>query len=101
GLIEALPAQNKVRLIDAARKLAPIVIDHLEIQVMRNGKIVGDLPSERSLNALLGTECFLRCFLPVDLVTFFPVYLPNFSPAPPGYHDGGPGQRILYLGPQV
>ena len=24
-----------------------------------------------------------------------------FGPAPPGYHDGGPGHRILYLGPQV
>lgn len=101
GLIEALPAESKVRVIDSARKLAPTLIDHLDIQVMRGGKIVGDLPQDRSLNALLGTECFLRCFKPVDLVTFFPVYLPDFSLAPQGYHDGGPGQRILYLGSQV
>lgn len=101
GLIEALPAESKVRLIDSARKLAPTLIDHLDLQVMRNGKIVGDLPSERSLSALLGSEQFLRCFKPVDLVTFFPVYLPDFSVAPVGYHDGGPGRRILYLGPEV
>ena len=101
GLIEALPAEGNVRLIDGARKLAPILIDRLDIQVMRGGKVVGDLPPERSLNALLAADRLLRCFVPVDLVTFFPVYLPDFSLAPSGYYDGGPGQRILYLGPQV
>jgi len=100
GMIEALPADSKVRVIDSARKLAPILIDHLDIQVMRGDKIVADLPPERSLNALLGSEFFLQCLRPVDLVSFFPVYLLDYSLAPPGYHDGGPGQRILYLGPR-
>ena len=59
GLIEAVPAENKVRVIDSARKLAPVLIDRLDIKVMRGGKIVGDLPPERSLNALLGSEQFL------------------------------------------
>jgi phage N-6-adenine-methyltransferase len=101
GLIEALPAQGKIRVIDNARKLAPTLIDHLDLQVVRGGKVVGDLPPERSLNALLGTEHFLGCFKPVDIVTALPVYLPDYSAAPPGYHDGGPGRRVLYLGPQV
>jgi hypothetical protein len=101
GLIEALPAEGRVRPIDSARKLAPVLIDRLDIRVRRGGKVVGDLPPDRSLNVLLATERFLRCFRPADLVTFFPVYLADFSLAPPGYHDGGPGQRILYLGPQV
>ena len=100
GLIEATPADNKVRVIDSARKLAPVLIDHLDIQVKRGGKIVADLPQERSLNAVLCSELFLRCFRLVDVVTFFPVYLADFSLAPHGYHDGGPGQRILFLGPQ-
>ena len=29
-----------------------------------------------------------------------PVYLDDFSLAQPGFNDGGPGNRILYLGPK-
>ena len=100
GLIEGIPEENKVRVIDSARKLAPILIDNLDIQVKRGGKIVGDLPPERSLNALLESNEFLQSFRHVDVVTFFPVYLADFTLAPQGYHDAGPGQRILFLGPK-
>ena len=66
----------------------------------RGGRVVGDLPPERSLNALLGSERFLGCFRPGDVVSCLLVYLPDYTLAPPGYHDGGPRQRILYLGPK-
>lgn len=101
GLIEAVAGQRKVRSIDNAGGLRPLFIDCLHIQVVREGKIVGELPQERHLNTLLVAEQFLRHFKPVDTVTFLPVYLPDFTLAPLGYHDGGPGQRILYLGPKV
>jgi hypothetical protein len=52
GLIEALPAEGRVRLIDAARKLAPVLIDRQDVRVMRGGQVVGDLPPDRSLKVM-------------------------------------------------
>ena len=54
GLIEAVPAENKVLLIESARKLAPLLIDHLDIHVLRGAKIVGEAPL---------TGCSMPCSL--------------------------------------
>jgi hypothetical protein len=35
----------------------------------------------------------------VDAVVRTPYYLDDFTLVQPGYHDGGPGKRILYVGP--
>jgi hypothetical protein len=48
---------------------------------------------------MLGSEVFLKHFPPVDRVTRAPLYDDDFSVVPPGYHDGGEGRRLLYLGP--
>src|SRR3954451_6887570 len=50
---------------------------------------------------MLSTEAFLQEFRPVDAVVKVPHYLPDFEPMKPGYNDGGPGRRLLYVGPQV
>ena len=44
------------------------------------------------------TEVFLSCFRAVDEVVRTPYYLEDFTLVQPGYHDGGPGKRILYVG---
>ena len=51
------------------------------------------------LNAMLRSEVFLSCFRAVDEVVRTPYYLDDFTLVQPGYHDGGPGKRILYVGP--
>ena len=44
------------------------------------------------------SEAFLRQFRAVDQITSVPVYLPDFMLAQPGYNDGGPDSRYLYMG---
>jgi hypothetical protein len=50
---------------------------------------------------MLGTEEFLGNFEPVDVVTNRPIYLNDFTLAQPDYNDGGPGDRIFFVGDPV
>jgi hypothetical protein len=88
------------RLITKASQLAPIIVDTLTMRVMKEGKVVSELPTAAHLNAMLYTEAFLRQFRPVDRVAKTPLYLDDFSIVRPGYHDGGEGKRLLYVGPE-
>jgi hypothetical protein len=71
-------------------------VDSLAVKVTKGGKLVRELPSQASLSTMLRSEVFLGHFRPLDMVTRTPVYLD----LRPGYNDGGPGKRILYLGPE-
>ena len=97
GLIHILPDAN-FRLITKGPGLAPLIVDYVPMQVTKNGKVVSELPAAHHLNTMLHSEAFLGKFKPVDEVTRLPVYLNDFSLVPSGYHDFGPGKRILYLG---
>ena len=57
--------------------------------VMKDDKVLSELPAAVHLNAMLRSEAFLRQFLPVDEVTTQPLYLDDFSLARPGYNNGG------------
>ena len=98
GLIQILP-QGKTRLIFKGSQLAPVIVDRIKMAVAKDGKTVSELPTAAHLNAMLSSDKFLSQFPPIDVVTTHPVYLDDFSLAGPGYNDGGPGHRILYLGP--
>ena len=76
-----------------------MIVDRVKMRVMKEGKVVGELPTSGNLNAMLKSEAFLSCFLPVDEVTTHPVYTAEFHLVQPGYNDGGPGNHILYIGP--
>jgi hypothetical protein len=97
ALLEVLPG-GKTQLIRKGAELAPLIVDRLTLIVTKNGKTVGELPTAAHLNAMLRSEIFLGQFLPVNVVTNNPIYRDDFTLAAPGYNDGGPGQRILYLG---
>ena len=56
------------------------------------------MPQAGHLNAMPRSEVFLSCFRAVDEVVRTPYYLDDFTLVQPGYHDGGPGKRILYVG---
>jgi hypothetical protein len=47
---------------------------------------------------MLASEAFLQEFRPVDAVVRVAHYLPGFRLIKPGYNDGGPGMRLLYVG---
>jgi len=97
GIVQVLPSE-KTRLILKAADLAPVLIDNLTMLVTKDGKVVGEMPAAGTLNAMLKTERFLGQFRPVDRVVRTSIYLDDYSLVKPGYHDGGNGQRILYLG---
>jgi hypothetical protein len=99
GLIHA-SASGTCRLITKATHLAPVIIDTLTMRVVKEGKVVNDLPAAAHLNAMLRSETFLQQFRPVDQVAKTPLYLDDFSIVQPGYHDGGEGKRLLYVGPE-
>lgn len=50
---------------------------------------------------MLGTEEFLGNFVPVDEVSNRPIYLNDFTLAQADYNDGGPGDRIFFVGDPV
>jgi hypothetical protein len=99
GLIQ-VAANGTCRLLTKASQLAPVIVDTLTMKVMKEGKVVSELPTAAHLCAMLHAEAFLRQFRPVDQVARTPLYLADFSILHPGYHDGGEGQRLLYVGPE-
>ena len=99
GLIQVLSG-GKSRRITKASELAPILADRISMIVTKNGKVTGELPPAAHLNAMLRSEVFLTKFRPVDELAGTPYYLDDFRLARPGYHDGGPGKRVLYVGPE-
>ena len=99
GLIQVLP-NGESRLITKGAELAPIIVDRVRMRVVKEDKLVSELPTTSHLNAMLHSEAFLQQFLPLDEVATQPFYLNDFLLAKPGYTDGGPGQRVLYVGPE-
>jgi len=97
GLLQILPDRSH-RLISKGPQLAPLLVDRIQMTVVKEGKVVSELPAANHLNTMLQSEAFLGNFLPVDHVTRLPVYLDDFSTVAPGYNDLGPGNRIFYLG---
>jgi hypothetical protein len=99
ALIQVLP-NGKTRLISKGSQLAPLIVDLIKMLVTKGGKVVSELPAANHLNAMLRSEKFLGQFPSVDVVTTRPYYLDDFTLVRPGYTDGGPGRRILHLGPE-
>lgn len=97
GLIHVLPS-GQFRLVTKAAELGPIIVDRVKMRVMKEGKVVSELPTASHLNAMLRSEEFLRQFLPVDEVARTPFYLVDLSQVQPGYNDHGPGNRVLFVG---
>ena len=85
--------------ITKGSELAPEIADRVRVAVIKKGKSAGGMPSSTHLNTMLGSEAFLQQFLPLDLITTAPVYLPGFNLTEPGYNDGGIGHRVFQIGP--
>ena len=98
ALLQVLP-NGRPRQIAKGAALAPVIVDRIKMRVKKEGKLVSELPTAAHLGAMLRSEAFVTNFLPLDEVTTHPVYMDNFTLVKPGYNDGGPGNRILYLGP--
>ena len=98
GLIAVIP-NGTWRLIDRGPQLSPIIVDTIEMVVLREDKVQSELPTMAHLNAMLRTNAFLNEFPVVDRVSRFPQFAEDFTLVQPGYHDQGEGKRLLYVGP--
>ena len=95
GLYKTVPGKNTPVTVATGKALRSLLVDTVDIQVIKNGKFASDMPPVATLDTMLATECFLGAFLPVKRIVTSPVYLPDFTLTQPGYNPGG----ILYLGP--
>lgn len=97
GLVQVL-SSGVTRAIRKGPELAPLLVDTLSMRVVKGGKPKGDLPPANHLNALLRSEKFLWNFRGLDVVSKTPMYREDLGLIEPGYHDFGPGQRVLFVG---
>ncbi len=95
GLYKTVPGKNTPVTVATGRALRSLLVDTVDITVIKNGKFASDMPPVATLDTMLATECFLGAFRPVQRIVTSPVYLPDFSLTQPGYNPGG----VLYLGP--
>jgi hypothetical protein len=86
-------------VIDKGARLAAVVADRVRVRVVKAGNTRGGQIPAGHLTTMLACEAFLQQFPPLDGVVKAPHYLSDFTLISPGYHDGGPGQRLLYVGP--
>ena len=100
GLIQLLPF-GKHTTITKGAELLPVIVDRVQVKVMKDGKVKGSRINAADLNAMLRSEVFLTQFVPVDRLTAVPLYLPDFSLTVPGFNDGGRNYRILYVGQEA
>jgi hypothetical protein len=101
GLLLAADRPNiEPVVVDNARLLSAIIVDRVRTRVVKNGSSKGTTIPAGHLSTMLASEVFLQQFRPVDDVVRVAHYLPDYSLLAPGYNDGGPGQRFLYVGPE-
>lgn len=88
---------ENARRIRNAKELAPLLIDNIRIAVSKNGKYIGEKPSDSILGNMLASRCFLANFRVAEAVVTTPFVLSDHRPSQPGFNPGG----TLYLGPTV
>jgi hypothetical protein len=69
--------------------------------VVKDGNVRGSRIPACHLSTMLSSELFLQQFRALDSVVKVAHYLPDFRLVTPGYNDGGPCLRLLYLGPEA
>jgi hypothetical protein len=88
-------------LIDTGKRLAAVIVDRVRVRIVNRGNSKGSWIPSGHLDTALCSEVFLQQFKPIDDVVSVPVYLSDFQVMKRGYNDRGPGQRFLYIGPEV
>jgi hypothetical protein len=84
--------------IEHGRELYPVIIDRVQVQILRDGKPKGGRIAAADLNAMLKSESFLCHFRQIDRISTHPVYLADWNLARPGFNDAGEGHRVLFTG---
>lgn len=78
--------------------LLPVIVDQVDVIVVKNSKASGGVIGAAHLNAMLKSDSFLDQFITLDRISRIPVHLPDFVISQPGFNDGGLDQRVVYVG---
>ena len=97
GMLLLLPDGKHVT-ITRGPDLLPVIIDNVDVMVIKNGKASGTVISASHLNAMLKSNSFLDEFIKLDRISRVPMHLPGFSITQPGFNNGGPDHRVVYVG---
>ena len=88
GLILMLP-DGKYATITKGADLMPVIVDRVQVSVVKNGKTKGGKIDAAHLAAMLKSEAFLSQFIAVDHISATPVYLRDFSQTEPDSMTAG------------
>ncbi len=97
GMLFLLPDGKHVT-ITRGPDLLPVIIDQVDVMVVKNNKASGTVISAAHLNAMLKSDSFLDEFITLDRISRVPVHLSDFSITQSGFNDGGPDHRVVYVG---
>ena len=97
GGLTCLKVSGNSSRVKKGADLLPIIVDRIDVAVVKGGKSKGGKIDAAHLNAMLRSELFLKAFPTVDVITKAPLYLPDFSITNAGYNDGGDEFRIFYV----
>lgn len=91
----------RVLPVTTDKQLLAVMSDRVRFVVVQGGKLKGSRVPTSDLSSMLLSESFLSKFPTLDRLITEPVYLPSWQLPRPGYADGGPGNRIFYLGSEA
>ena len=89
---------GKYAMITKGADLMPVIVDRVQVSVVKDGKTKGGKIDAAHLAAMLKSDAFLSQFTSVDYISATPVYLPDFLLTQPGFNAGGPDHHIIYVG---
>ena len=100
GLLQVvLGSEPEMRPIRKPEDLSALLADRVVLIVVQGGVRKGRTIPAAELKLLPKSEIFLQEFAPLDRIIVEPAFFPgNFHLTEPGYHDGGPGQRVYFAG---
>jgi hypothetical protein len=99
GLLAFDSLRQEVKVIEMPDDLSALFIDKgLKVRVRRQGKTRARFVPSNQLKVMLGSETFLRGFLPLDGIVHKAYLRADNDWLRPGYNDGPPGARLFYVG---
>jgi hypothetical protein len=99
GGVIAKVTRDKHVAVAAADDLGALLLDHLRVSVVKDGKLKSTLVPSVHLRMMLRSEWFKGQFRAVDQITALPMYRADFTLTQPGFNDGPEGFRILSTQP--
>jgi hypothetical protein len=86
---------TKYALVTAADDLGALILDHLRVFVVKDGRLKSTLVPSTHLRMMLRSEWFKGQFPAVDQITALPMYRADFTLTEAGFNNGPEGFRIV------